>query len=266
MNRIYPIGILLFLSIPAFCQFNYGPRITALANAGVAMQDVWSAHSNQAGLAGLESTQISMAYENRFGVKDLSTKSAVFALPFKNYVVATSFTSYGVESYAETKTGLSLAKSFGNKLHLSINGNFHQIKITNYGNANSFSVEVGVQYKVMPNLWLASHIANPNQSKFEESTDQIIPAHLQFGVKYIFSKQLMICGEIEKILDGNTDFKTGLEYEILDFFSLRGGFSVNSFKQYAGFGLNYQKIELDFAISSHPVLGFSPQISLGYEF
>jgi hypothetical protein len=266
MNKFYVFFLSLFLSLPTFCQLNYGPKITSLGNAGVALQDIWSAQSNQAGLAGLERLQISVAYENKFGVKDLSTKSAVFALPFKNYVIAASFTSYGVESFAETKTGLSLAKNFGNKLYLAVNANYHQIKITNYGNANSFSVEAGIQYKVMSNLWLASHIANPNQSKFNENNDQIIPAHIQFGANYRLSKQLMICGEIEKIVDGDVDFKTGIEYKIIDFLSLRGGISVNTFKQYAGFGLIYQKIEFDFAVSSHPVLGYSPQISLGYEF
>ncbi|MBU0697333.1 MAG: hypothetical protein KKE39_12545 [Bacteroidetes bacterium] len=266
MNKIYPFILFLILSYPAFCQLNYGPRIASLANAGVALQDVWCAQNNQAGLAKIERPQISIAYESRFGVKELSTKSAVFALPFKSYVISASFTSYGVESYAETKTGLSLAKKFGDNLHLAVNANYHQINITNYGNENTFSVEAGIQYKVTPSLWLASHIANPNQSKYGKNIDQIIPPHIRFGASYIISKQLMLCSEIEKVLDGNTDFKTGIEYKVVDFLALRGGISVNTFKQYAGFGLNYQKIAFDFAVSSHPVLGYSPQISLGYEF
>lgn len=266
MNKFYLFLVFFLAGTNLIAQVNYGPRITAMGSAGVAVVDVWSVQKNQAGIAGLKRPELSVAYENRFGIKELSTKSAAFAIPIKNYTIGASFQSYGVDAYHEVKTGISLAKSFGPKLFVAVNLNFHQIKIDNYGNANSFSVEVGLQYMVLPKLWLGTHIANPNQSKYGENTDQIIPAHIQFGASYLFSDQLMITTELEKVLDAEADFKTGLEYKIVKFVALRGGISVNPFKQYAGFGINYEKINLDFAVGSHPVLGYSPQISVGYEF
>ncbi|MEO5911704.1 MAG: hypothetical protein ABIP95_12495 [Pelobium sp.] len=247
-------------------QVIYGPRITAMGNAGVAVVDIWSVQKNQAGIAGLKRPELSVAYENRFGLTELSTKSAAFAIPIKNYAIGASFQSFGVDAYHEVKSGISLAKSLGPKLFAAVNLNFHQLKIDNYGNANSFSVEVGLQYEALPKLWLGTHIANPNQSKYGENTDQIIPAHIQFGASYLFSEQLMITTETEKVLDAEVDFKTGIEYKIIKFIALRGGIAVNPFKQYAGFGINYQKLKLDFAVGSHPLLGYSPQISVGYEF
>ncbi|MBD3749502.1 MAG: hypothetical protein IE931_08400 [Sphingobacteriales bacterium] len=247
-------------------QLNSGSRLTALGNASVAMEDVWSATANQAGLAALAHPEIAAAYENRFGLQELSTKSAVFAIPIKNYVLATSFISYGVESYSESKSSLSLARKLGPKLHLALALNYHQLRINQYGNAKSFSFEAGVQYQLNKSVVLASHIANPNQSEFGNLTEEVIPAHIQFGMSYWLSKQLIICTEIEKILDKEVDFKSGLEYQIADFLALRGGLNMNPFKQYFGFGLNYQQVKLDFALSSHPTLGYSPQISLGYVF
>lgn len=266
MKNFYLFFICLILHIGLRAQENYGPKITALGTAGVALQDVWSAKKNQAGIAALQNPTISAGYENRFGVKELSTQSAVFALPIKNYTIGAAFQSYGVDSYNEIKTGLSLAKAFGPKLLIGIGLNYHQLNISNYGDANTISVEVGLQYNLFPKLWIASHIANPNQSKYGENTDQIIPAHIQFGGTYIFSDQLLITSEFEKVLDSQADFKTGIEYKVVKFVALRGGISVNPFKQYAGFGVNYQKVNIDFAVASHPVLGYSPQISLGYEF
>lgn len=266
MKNIYLLFIGLLLHFGLKAQDNYGPKITALGTAGVALQDVWSASKNQAGIASLKTPTLAAGYENRFGVKELSTKSAAFALPIKNYSIGAAFQSYGVDAYNEIKTGLSLAKSFGPKLLIGVGLNYHQLSITNYGNANTFTVEVGLQYNVLPKLWLASHIANPNQSKFSDNADQVIPAHIQFGATYIFSDQLLITSEIEKVLDSQADFKTGIEYKVVKFVALRGGVSVNPFKQYAGFGVNYQKVNIDFAVASHPILGYSPQISLGYEF
>lgn len=266
MKIFYPLFFSLIISISVKAQQNYGPKITGLGTAGVALQDVWAASKNQAGIAALKRPTVAAGYENRFGVKELSTKSAVFALPIKNYAVGASFQSYGVDAYNEVKTGLSLAKSFGPKLLIGVGLNYHQLNITSYGNANTFSVEVGLQYNVLPKLWLATHIANPNQSKYSDNADQVIPAHIQFGGTYIFSDQLLITSEFEQILNNQVDFKTGIEYKVVKFVALRGGISVNPFKQYAGFGVNYQKVNIDFAVASHPVLGYSPQIALGYEF
>jgi hypothetical protein len=265
MKKFYLLSLISVLSLSSFAQENFGPRITALGNAGVALQDVWAAKKNQAGIAGLTSPVVAAGYENRYGVKELSTQSAVFAIPIKNYAIGASFQSYGVDNYNEIKSGLSLAKSFGPKLFLAVGVNYHQLKISNYGSNSTVSVEVGLQYKAFPKLWLATHISNPNQSKYNEAV-QIIPAHIQFGASYIFSDQLLITSEIEKVLDNQADFKTGIEYKVVKFVALRGGISVNPFKQYAGFGVNYQKVMVDFAVASHPVLGYSPQISVGYEF
>ncbi|HET8829339.1 MAG TPA: hypothetical protein VFM79_08345 [Pelobium sp.] len=266
MKKFY-LSLICFLSLNVLkAQESYGPKITGLGTAGVAIQDVWSAKKNQAGIAALKNPTVSAGYENRFGVKELSTKSAVFALPLKSYSIGAAFQTYGVDSYNEVKTGLSLAKSFGPKLLIGVGLNYHQLDITNYGNAKTISIEVGLQYQIFPKLWLASHIANPNQSKYNDGTDQVIPAHIQFGGTYIFSDQLLITSEFEKVLDSQADFKTGIEYKVVEFVALRGGISVNPFKQYAGFGVNYRKVNIDFAVASHPVLGYSPQISLGYEF
>ena len=184
----------------------------------------------------------------------------------KNYVFGASFQTYGVESYKEIKSNLSLAKAISPKLLFAIGLNYHQIQIENYGSAKSFSFELGMQYQVSSKLWLASHIANPNQSNYGNDTEQTIPTHVEFGAIYRFSDQLFISSEIEKIIDNEADFKAGISYHLIKFLALRGGISVHPFKQYVGFGLDYENLKLNFALSSHPILGFSPQISIGYDF
>lgn len=256
----------LFVFFSAKSQVNNGPRITAMAGAGVALQDVWAMQKNQAGIALLTKPIASLAYENKFLIKEIATKSAVFAIPVGKFVLGASFETYGVNAYKQTQTGLSLARAFSPKLLMAVTVNYHQLQINNYGNAKAFTAQVGVQYQALKNLWLGAHIANPNSSKYGEITDQIIPAHIQFGGSYTFSDKLIISTEFEKILDSQADFKTGIEYKIIKAFALRGGVSMNPFKQYAGFGLALENLLFDFGISSHPILGYSPQISLGYEF
>ncbi len=266
MKKLYSLFIILFFGHQAISQVLYGPKMTSMGNAGVALQNVWSNNSNAAGLASVQTPAFAAGYENKFTIKELSSKSVVGVLPIKNYRLGASFQSYGNKGYSLSKSGLSLARAFGKNFFTAITLNFHEINIENYGSAKAFSVEAGMQLEALPNFWIGAHLANPNQSKFGNNTDELIPEHLKFGAAFIMSNKLLISTEIEKVLDAQMDFKIGLEYKIIELLALRGGISANPFKQYGGFGLNYQKFELDFAISSHPVLGYSPQIAIGYAF
>ncbi|KHJ37405.1 hypothetical protein PBAC_23670 [Pedobacter glucosidilyticus] len=266
MIKFYATLILTLFSYTVFAQNLNGPRIQAMANAGVAMQDIWTLKNNAAGITSLENTAFAIAYENRFSVKELSTKSAAIVIPLKRYSLGASFQSYGSPVYQELKSGLSFAKAFGENFSTALTLNYHQLSIQNYGNTNTFSFQVGFQYQVFKNFWIAAHAANPNKSQYTETESNTLPALYQIGASYTFTDKLLVTSEIEQVVDGKLDFKTGLEYKIAPFLALRGGTSVNTFQQFGGFGIIHQKINLDFAISSHPILGYSPQIALGYAF
>lgn len=267
MQKLYSFFVLILIGFPSFSQEIFGPRATAMGNASVALTGVWANNANAAGIAAVVTPTFAVGYENKFTIKDLSSKTVVGVAPLKNhYKLGASFQSYGNPTYSINKSGLSLAKAFGKNLYTAITLNYHQINIENYGNSRSFSVEAGMQLEALPNFWIGAHVANPNQSKFADNSEQLIPAHLKFGVAFVMSNKLLISTEFEKVLDAQMDFKVGLEYKIVEFLALRGGISANTFKQYGGFGLNYQKFNLDFSVSSHPILGYSPQIAIGYAF
>src|SRR5690606_29521659 len=93
-----------------------------------------------------------------------------------------------------------------------------------------------------------------------------IPVKMEFGIAYRFTDKLLLHSAFSKTLSSDADAGIGLEYAIAEWLALRGGLSANPLRQQAGFGLAYQKIRIDAAASSHPVLGYSPQIALSYEF
>jgi hypothetical protein len=266
MKMIYLLFACIIFNLCVEAQTNYGPIISAMGNAGVAIQNIWSVQKNQAGIAVLKDPKIAFSFKNEFGIANYDTKSAVFAIPVKNYVLGAGIQTYGVENFIETKTSLSLAKMISPKLLFAFGFNYHQLIIENYESAKSFSIDLGLQYELFNKLWIGSHLSNPNQSNYGNNTDQIISTHIQFGACYSFSDQLLISTEIEKVIANEVDFKIGLSYQMAKIIAFRCGTSVNPFKQYGGFGLNYKKLNVDFAVSSHQILGLSPQISIGYEF
>ncbi len=262
----YLYGIIFLFSINARAQVNPGPRFSAMAGAGVSLQDVWSLQQNQAGIASLKRISFAVGFQKPFAGYELSTQSAVLALPVKQYVFGIGFQRYGLNAYSEQRAGLTYARSFGNKLFTSLNFNYHVLKISGYGSAQTYSVEAGLQYQINKDFLIGLHVANPGKGEYRGGVNASVPSRLQIGAAYSFSNKVVIALAAEENLSGTADGKLGIEYKLVELIALRGGVSANPFKQYAGFGLNYSHFTLDMAVASQPIVGYSPQIALSYEF
>ena len=264
MKYLFLFLILFYTSVRA--QKNPGPRSVAMGSAGVALRDIWSLQQNPSGMAGIEKSKFGIAYERHLLDQELSTQTVLFAFPFSKNVFGFSFERYGFTECREQHAGIAFARKFGNALSLAIGFKYHQLSIGGYGSSKAFSAEAGFQYDVNEKFTLASHIANPGRSRYEDLTGSNIPVRLSFGAAYRLSNKVSIISDVIKVLNSSTDLRFGVEYTIARLFSLRGGVSANPFKQYAGFGFNYNHLTVDVSVSSNPTLGYSPQIALGYEF
>lgn len=97
------LAIFLFCTINISAQsylISGGARASALSDAAVTINDVFAAFNNQACLSMIEKPEAGLALQNRFGMKELNTLSAAFALPLASNkvclrsastVMATSF-------------------------------------------------------------------------------------------------------------------------------------------------------------------------------
>jgi hypothetical protein len=260
------ICILIICKAVVYGQVNPGPRITALGGTGVALQDIWSLQSNQAGLAGLTKPSAAIGYKSEFFLPDLSTQSALIAIPFKRNAFGLSFQNYGFSVYGEIRAGFTYARNFGNMVFAALDFNFHQLKIQKYGSATAYSFEIGLQYQPTDKLLIGGHITNPNLRNYEQVLNLSLPVSIEFGASLRVTGKLLINSGFIKTLDSSADFNTGIEYSMLKQVDLRGGLSVNPFRQYAGFGFKFHSFHMDAALSAHPVLGYSPQVAIDYEF
>ncbi|HEY1009780.1 MAG: hypothetical protein ACO1NS_08660 [Daejeonella sp.] len=254
--------ILFILSFKIYGQKNPGPRFVSMGSGGIAMQDVWAMQQNPAGITGMKRPVLALAFQRHLLDPDLSTQSAVFVFPHRRSAFGFSLERYGFDAYKEQQAGISYAMGFGHSLKLAIGVRYSQLSIVQYGSSNSFDVEAGFQFRITEKFTVASHLANPGGMRSGAG----MPVRLSFGVLYTFTDRLVMITDVRKSFDYALDVMTGLEYKIVDWFSLRGGVSANPFKQYAGFGLEYRKVSIEGAVSSHITLGYTPQISLGYEF
>ncbi|RZL46172.1 MAG: hypothetical protein EOP00_15815 [Pedobacter sp.] len=268
MNKIINLSILLLLSINlCLAQHNLGPRLTAMGNNGAAVPDIWSVEANPSAITAIKSKTVALNYSKYLFETELSKQAIAFIIPIKNNVIGMSFQRYGITEYNEIKIGLALAKQFGDKLSIALKGNYHQIKITNYGATKGFSVDVGAKYNYNELLTFGLYINNPSLQKYSsKEVETTIPTVVNAGVAYQASDKMLIATTVSKDFKGKIDVGLGIDYKLLGLLSLRGGLTAKPFKQYAGFGINYKKLTLDFAVESDPYLGYTPQIALAYAF
>lgn len=244
-----------------------GGRSAAMAGSSVALTDFWSVQNNQAGLAFYNHPGAGAYFENRFLIKELSLKAAGAVLPTKSGVFGFNFTYFGYPKYNESKIALAYARSFGNVFAASVQLDYLITSISDdYGNKGVPTFEVGLMSKVNENLTLAAHVFNPLMVKIAEYNSERIPAIIRVGAAYSIDKSILVTAEVEKDTDFDPVFKAGIEYRVIEKIFVRGGFSTNPGLYSFGFGLNLKKLTIDFSSSVHQTLGYSPQVSMIYQF
>ena len=259
-------GLLIVLSTTcAYAQNNLGPRLSAMADNGAAVGDIWCSQANPAGIAFIAQPAISLNYIRNLLSEEISSQGIVAVIPFGKNYLGTSFQRYGFSAYNESKVGFTYSKRFGENFSLALNGNYHQLKISNYGSSTGFSIDFGVFYRLNTSFSIGAFTNNPSGQKF--NSDLIaakIPTSFNIGTSYLATSQVLIATTVSKVSDQSIDFRLGLEYKLYNLLSLRGGISTKPFKQHVGFGLNYKKFAMDMATTFDTNLGYAPQIAIGY--
>jgi hypothetical protein len=244
-----------------------GGRSAAMGHASVALSDFWSLQNNQAGLAYYDHFAAGFYYENRYLTKALSLKSGGVVVPTNSGNFGLNLTYFGYSKYNESKIGLSYARSFGDVLAIGLQLDYLHTSIAeDYGNKGLLTFELGILSKINEHLSLGAHVFNPISAKLAEYDDERIQAIIRVGAAYAFDNHLLVSAEVEKDMEFDPMFKLGLEYRIIEQIYVRGGISTNPGTYSFGFGLDFNKLKIDFSSTIHQTLGYSPQISMYYNF
>ncbi|MBL4625100.1 MAG: hypothetical protein JKY42_08180 [Flavobacteriales bacterium] len=273
MKFLKPCSLLLtvlccFSGFASGDNYHIGGRSAAMGNSSVMLQDRWSIHHNQAGLAWLEKKSVGVYYESRYTTSQLGLQGGAFILPTEAAgTFGLSISTFGYSLYNETKIGLAYARKLSPMFSVGIQLDYFSIGIgENYGRVGAFSGEIGVLAVLTDNLTVGAHLFNPSRTRIAQYNDEHLPTILRFGASYKFSDKVLMTGEMEKDIDQKPVFKSGLEYNISEPIFIRAGIASNPFVSSFGVGVRLKGFEFDIATSFHSVLGYTPQLSLGYTF
>lgn len=259
-----------FIILFSFCIGNVfaqeiDARSDALGGCGLTKNTIWSNFINQAGLAEITELTIGVSSTNSFGIKELSTHTAAFALPVSGGVLGLNVLYKGFELFNESKIGLAFGKKLSESFNLGLQIDYIGIYIDeSTNNSNAFTFEIGAQKRLMRKLTLGAHLFNPIAVKLNE--EENIPSIFKLGLQYDANKKVstFVEGALESEQEGM--LKVGVEYRITDQLQLRTGFSSNPAKNAFGVGYTLKNMQLDIAINRHQILGYSPKISLSSTF
>ncbi|MCC7301168.1 MAG: hypothetical protein IT233_00860 [Bacteroidia bacterium] len=244
-----------------------GGRSAAIGGAGVALSDLWSSEHNQGALGLLTKGGFGIRYTNYFLLKETATYGFCGVLPVKQGVFALNISRIGYTLYGELTGGLSYAKSFGKKFSAGMRLNYLQItQGENYGIRHQVTGEVGVLAILNEHFIFGAHLANPTRASLHTWQNEKIPSVLSVGLTYRMSDKALATAEVEKNSYHPADVRFGLEYKPMKEIALRAGFSTYPYHVTFGTGIHLSSFSVDAGGAWHPVLGFTPHLSMQYHF
>lgn len=248
--------------------YGSGARFGAMANASVALWDIWSGNHNQAGLAKIDHLSASIFYEDRYSIKEMGVKALAIVLPTKSGNFSVNYSQYGFRLYNSSKMGLAYALQLGKHLWAGVQIDYFQLHFQQiHGNHNTFTFETGILAEPLPDFFVGFHIFNPIQETIHTlEGNEKLPTMARIGWAWILSPEFLLSMETEKDLHNLLRTRVGLEYQIAKQITLRAGAATNPEILTAGIGFHLKHINTDIAFSRHPVLGYSPALSFNLIF
>jgi hypothetical protein len=243
-------------------------RSKSLALADAALTSDATGWSNPAALAFLERSCFNLQAENPWFVTELAAGSISICMPVKAGTFSLSFSRYGNEAFHQSQAGLSFGKSLGKRLKAGINLDYRRIRqFSGYGDLYAIIPTFGIQVLPATSLVLGLQVTNPAGQDYYPHKYMKIPTLVKAGLAYQPDPDILFCFELRTESDCRPVYGGGIEYNFEKQFTFRLGISSSRCMQYSlGIGYLGKHLKTDIAVSHHPVLGFSPVITLTFFF
>ena len=260
MKFFYTIIIICVITFSAYSQYNPGAKQISLSNSDVALSnDVFSLFNNPAGLSQMNWREVGIYYSPApFGLSELANGYVAYHEPTSIGSFSIGGMSYGFDLYRESKIIIGYSYNYLNKFFVGVAVNYQTVSIRNYGNDGAFFLNFGVLGYASNNLRLGFSVQNINRATFGNDDDQI-PMIINTGLSYDVVDDLTLNFAVEKDIKYKPSIQFGINYDIIEYLSIRTGFANEPSKYSAGIGINYSMFSLDYAMFTHNDLGLTHQ-------
>jgi hypothetical protein len=186
-----------------------------------------------------------------------------YVQPLRKGVFGASVGRFGDELYSENTLGLAYSRAWDN-VTLGVKANYMAVAMSEVGVRHCATVELGGMARLLPELTLGFHAVNVTRSRLDQNTGERLPTVLRMGVSYRPVEKIAVNAETEKDILHPASFRAGVEYEAVRNLRLRTGFVSRPQVVTFGVGFSPKRLQLDYAVRTHPVLGLSHHVSIGW--
>lgn len=244
-----------------------GARSISLAGISSVQEDVWAVANNPAGLGGHRHLSLATSAEQRFLMKELGYYAVAATVPSGKSCLGLFAMFSGYKSFIDQKLSFSYGRKFGDRVLCGTSLVYiYQKAGGDVMPIHQVSYELGTIIYLSKKVKLAFAAFNPFQLYYKSQSCASLPSIFKLGLSVEYSPSLFIYTECEKDLDFSPLFKIGTEYIYREIFFIRGGIRLFPVSYSFGAGFTYERLLLEFSSAYHQYLGFTPLLSLQYDF
>lgn len=196
-----------------------------------------------------------------FGMSELANGYFAYHEPSSIGSFALGGMSYGFDLYKENRVTLGYSYNYDNNFFAGAVINYQTVAIQNYGNDGTIFFNIGGLAYITNDLRLGFSVFNINHATIGNEDNQI-PMLFNAGLSYDALNELTVNFAIEKDINFKPSLQFGINYDIVEYLSLRSGFSNEPSRYSAGIGINYSMFSLDYAMFTHNELGLTHQAGI----
>src|SRR5690606_17378761 len=250
-----------------------GARALGLGRAATALPGEAWAEFNPAAPASLTHRRADLYASQAFGLSELRLVAASVAVPLPALTLAVQARTYGFAEYRETQLGLAAARGVAlsptRRIDLGLRAAWQSVAIEGFGSSGTLAVSLGAQVDVAPGLRAGFHARNASRRCASDAagpTTPLSPAPaLAVGLAFQASPRALVLLDAVKDLDFPVAVRAGLEVEVVEALTLRGGAQAGlsgggraPTRLTAGLGLRLPPLRADLAVEHHEALGLTP--------
>ena len=269
MKKLFYFLILSFYSIPALAAFdNCGGSAKALSlgHACGALGDEASVIStNPAGLGFFNRTGFQVSLSRLFDLDELSEKEFYLVYPFKSFSFGGGTYIFGKANYYQ-ETVLVFAFGCQLKDYLSVGSNFKYMRVSfspTYKALSALGMDFGAVVKFDYKVQLGAVVKNFNRPKLLDTSDDI-PIIFSSGIAVFPFEEVALTFDFSYDKRDKGQLHFGQEVKLIKNLPLRFGIQTSPARYAFGVGFDFEKMDVDYAYLSHPVLGGTHKISLSF--
>ncbi len=267
MKRITPVSLVMtMLCCVHLVRAQSGHLSVAIPFAGATAYgdkpaDPFVFFVNPAALARVDNLLLGVCAEQRFGLAQAAQYRMGLVLPTRQGHFGFGLNRSGIPGFTENGLALGYARHLGALVDLGIRFQYHNRRITEYGNRAAMFAALGMTWHFTDKVYGGLSVENPTRVAWSGGGERLSAVY-RAGLGYAASAGMYCSAELIHEEGLPADVLAGIQYAIIPEIKVYAGVRSGLGSYYAGGGIHWRNLQAYLSVSRHRQLGFSPGLLL----